>query len=548
MLGTVRNFMPKLYAWQQTAQAEYLDRKKGIVQATTGSGKTIFACDTILKLNPRICHVIVPRVGLINQWCEEFRSVGYMKPIGKFGGKHGAQGAWHDINVWTIDTARKVLNNPEYGGDGTMLVVDECHRSTSPTRRRIYQMNPEYCLGISASAFDGGTYLVNLVGGGLIYNYSFEDGLRDGVVNDYEIHHVGFSLSDDNQDLYDMATEDIKLTRRLIKSAYEGQCPTNAANWPAWVAEMAATTGDPLFVRLQQLWLERKRAIWSDERRRIIATDIVRNNPGERIVIFHQQIDECNLLYNELTERGVVCGVEHSGRPMSERRATIEGFRKGEFDLLITCRTLDEGFNVPNISIGIIAASSSTSTQMIQRVGRVIRKAARKGKSLIYRLSAQNTVDDFATSNLIATGNVASHRIRQYTYSGKIIEELAEERGLLFDPLYYTTLLRTTAGTFDYYNLDGRRCQLPLLDEHSEYLNHQLTTHGVNSGKFKMLSNGNLMIWRTRWTSIGGGTVNSEHVPNDAHWLVYTPDQPECYSLVKIYTEEEIRQNIHGED
>ena len=208
--------------------------------------------------------------------------------------------------------------------------------------------------------------------------------------------------------------------------------------------------------------------------------------------------------------------------------------------MLITCRTLDEGFNVPNISIGIIAASSSTSTQMIQRVGRVIRKAARKGKSVIYRLSAQNTVDDFATSNLIATGNVAMHRVRQYIYSGTVIEELAQERGLLFDPLYYATLLRTSAGTYDYYNLDGRRCQLPLLDEHTEYLDNQLTSHGMKSGKFKMLSNGNILIWKQKWVSVGGGSVNSEHIPNDAHWLVYTPTEPECYSLVKIYTPEEI--------
>lgn len=540
--------MPKLYPWQQSAQEIYLERKKGVVQAVTASGKTIFACDTILKVNPRICHVIVPRVGLIDQWCEEFRSIGYMKPIGKFGGKHGSQGTWHDINIWTIDTARKFLNNPEYGGENTMLVVDECHRSTSNTRRRIYQMNPEYCLAISASAFDGGTYIVNLVGGGLIFNYTFEDGLRDGVINDYEIHHVGFRLSDENQDLYDMATEDIKMTRRLIKSAYEGQCPRSPQNWPSWVAEMAASTGDPLFVRLQQLWLERKRAIWCDERRLIITQDIVRNNPGERVVIFHQQIEECNKLYIELTKRGVVCGVEHSGRPMKERRSTIEGFRKGEFDLLITCRTLDEGFNVPNISIGIIAASSSTSTQMIQRVGRVIRKAARKGKSLIYRLSAKDTVDDFATTNLIATGNVAAHRLKQYEYSGQIIEELAEERGMLWDPLYYTTLLRTSADTFDYYNVDNRRCQLPLLDHDRDYLLAQLDAHHVSSGKFKMLSDGSVMVWRKQWVSVGSGAVNSEHLPNDAHWLVFTPDSEPCVSLVKIYTAEEIRNTIHGDD
>jgi superfamily II DNA or RNA helicase len=56
--------------------------------------------------------------------------------------------------------------------------------------------------------------------------------------------------------------------------------------------------------------------------------------------------------------------------------------------VLVTCRALDEGFNVPETEIGIIAASTATRRQRIQRLGRVVRPAKGKHRATIYTLVA----------------------------------------------------------------------------------------------------------------------------------------------------------------
>jgi superfamily II DNA or RNA helicase len=54
----------------------------------------------------------------------------------------------------------------------------------------------------------------------------------------------------------------------------------------------------------------------------------------------------------------------------------------------VSCRALDEGFNVPESEIGIIAASTATHRQRIQRLGRVLRPAPNKERAIIYSIVA----------------------------------------------------------------------------------------------------------------------------------------------------------------
>ena len=386
-------------------------------------------------------------------------------------------------------------------------------------------MKPEYCLGLSATAFAGGTFLVNLIGGGLIYNYGFEDGLKDGVVNDYEIHHLNFQMGDETRDEYDSLCEDIKMTRRMIKSSYSN-APERISAWPQWINEMASSTGDPLFRRMQMLWLDRKRVLWSDNNRVLMTCDLVLQHFGERIVVFHQQINQCDAIAVALRDLGYHCAVEHSGLPMKIRKQTINDFRKGDVDILITCRTLDEGFNVPNVSVGIIAASSSTATQMVQRVGRVIRKAARKGKSMIYRFSAKGTVDDFATHNLMATGSVHGDRIKMYDWETQHEVVHSEDAPIAFAPLFYTTIGLDTSGTFHIVKPNERiDLDIELNDEYNEFFQSM----GLYSGRFRVLSNGALLLeQRGSWIDVGLSPLTPEMIePANPNWLVYTPQNEE---------------------
>ena len=64
-------------------------------------------------------------------------------------------------------------------------------------------------------------------------------------------------------------------------------------------------------------------------------------------------------------------------------------------EVLVCCRALDEGVDVPEADVAIISASTSSSRQRIQRVGRVIRVHKDKDKAKVYTLFATEREEDF---------------------------------------------------------------------------------------------------------------------------------------------------------
>jgi superfamily II DNA or RNA helicase len=105
-----------------------------------------------------------------------------------------------------------------------------------------------------------------------------------------------------------------------------------------------------------------------------------------RVLVFHEDIHACNLIYEVLAQNGVKAGVYHSRMHLRERAMMLAAYRTGAIEVLVTCRALDEGFNVPETQIGIIAASTATRRQRIQRLGRALRPASGKEGALIYTL------------------------------------------------------------------------------------------------------------------------------------------------------------------
>jgi superfamily II DNA or RNA helicase len=55
-------------------------------------------------------------------------------------------------------------------------------------------------------------------------------------------------------------------------------------------------------------------------------------------------------------------------------------------EILVCCRALDEGVDVPESEVAIIAASTSSNRQRIQRMGRVIRIHTSKDIAKIYTI------------------------------------------------------------------------------------------------------------------------------------------------------------------
>ena len=118
------------------------------------------------------------------------------------------------------------------------------------------------------------------------------------------------------------------------------------------------------------------------------AVHLVEQNRGDRTLIFHERIASAEAIHHLLESRGARATLYHSGVDPAVRRDNLRLFRRGVFDVLVTCRALDEGVNVPETRVAVIASSTASSRQRIQRLGRVLRPSPGKDAAVVYTIFA----------------------------------------------------------------------------------------------------------------------------------------------------------------
>lgn len=270
------------------------------------------------------------------------------------------------INLVIINTARLIGESLSVGAD-TFLIVDECHRAGSSENARALYGIHRAALGLSATPerdYDEGLeqYVVPSLGE-IIFRYTYEDARRDGVISPFDLVNVGVDLTPNEQTAYD------SLTRRIVIAASKVEAGEDDA-------------------RLKRLLMKRA-SVSANARMRIpAALKLVELTRGQRTIVFHERVQAANSLHRLLLERGYSSTIYHTGINPVVRRDNLRLFRKGLFDVMVCCRALDEGLNVPEASAAVIASSTASNRQRIQRLGRVLRPAPDKERATVYTIYA----------------------------------------------------------------------------------------------------------------------------------------------------------------
>jgi superfamily II DNA or RNA helicase len=354
----------ELRAWQTEALALWKAAgNRGIVEVVTGGGKTVFALSCIKELGCETTLVIVPTVALLDQWWEEAAAFFGIAlddvHIVAAGGKLRPG----TINLAVLNTASKFTANARK--IPYFLIVDECHKAASAKFRTALDGEPVASLGLSATPdrpYDEGLSEVLIPKlGDIIYRYTYKDALRDKVIVPFELRNIVFELEPDRQAEYD------KLSGAIAR---------------------AMSRNGPDDERTVALLLRRARVMNLSVNRVRLALRLIKAHMGLRTIVFHEDIEACDVIHQILAEANIRAGVYHSKLKLRTRAEILSAYRRGELDVLVTCRALDEGFNVPETEVGIIAASTATRRQRIQRLGRVLRPVKGKGNATIYSLVA----------------------------------------------------------------------------------------------------------------------------------------------------------------
>ena len=413
------------YSWQEECIERWFQGGyRGTVKVVTGAGKTILGLAIAQRLqnevNPRLrVAIVVPTVVLMHQWYDELIKKGNLPPhaIGRLGG--GYKDDFRDCRVLIAVLASAHKQLPKLARSGRhsrrlLLIADECHRAGATEMSRVFETQRLYSLGLSATPErdedegvnpDAG-YNESQLGrelGPIIYDFNLRQALELGVVPRFTIRHYGIALDADEQARYNSLSRSIADTTTELRAlAPDGR--DSGGSFFRWAKSMAAQTGraSELAARLNSDISHRKDLLHQGKTRAVAVEAILRSefsgNPETRAIIFHESIDEVMRLFVQLQAAGFSVIAEHSRLPGSMREEGLEIFRKGVARVVVSARSLIEGFNVPAVDVGIIAASSGSVRQRIQSLGRVLRRhRSRDGEeksSVVHILYARNTVED----------------------------------------------------------------------------------------------------------------------------------------------------------
>ncbi len=400
------------YSWQEKCLEVWeANGFRGIVQAVTGAGKTrlaIRAIERLLEKYPQNLRVsiVVPTRALMLQWKRILRitMVEHDFPV-------DFQCQIYVINSARYQLARKILKELR-DGDTALLIADECHRYTGTENRRIFEFVPfaagapgrYHALGLTATVpGSGNREILESAIGRLIFRYSYEKALTDGVVAEFVLFQIGLDFDVDEYEEYEEFSDKMKILRRQLY----GRCPVlkeGKVPFFAILQELAKDADDDrseLARAYLQLSYKRKRLVCMARSRIDCAFWLIRSlndreSGGRRkIIIFSESIEQAEALWEALRhEYGGSVGKYHSKAGKQANENALSRFRTGELSMLVTCRALDEGIDVPDAAIGIVLSGTGMERQRIQRLGRILRKSEDKPFACLYYLFVKESVEE----------------------------------------------------------------------------------------------------------------------------------------------------------
>jgi len=401
---------PRLYAWQNEAIAAWVEEGgRGIVEAVTGTGKTMVGIEAIRRafVDGGRAHVIVPTIELQNQWVAVIRERLPRVRIGRRGNSSQADFARKDVIVSVVNSARRF--DPGRLPEGSLLVADEVHRYGSPENSKALHAAFSRRLGLTATLEredDGVDDHIAPYFGSVVFEIGYRRAIDDGVVAPFRLALIGVDFASPGEkaayEKFERETSDAR--KELIlrhgvppepfgefmravalmadgKAAPDGSYPTNDGTGAAR-RFLKAFTG--------------KRELLANTASKLDALErlapIVRKAGGT--IVFTETIAGAEAAAERLQEADVNATAIHSEHGSDERRDALDDFRDGTVTAICAPRILDEGIDVPDADLGIILAASRQRRQMIQRMGRVLRRKADAREARFAVVYVRGTAED----------------------------------------------------------------------------------------------------------------------------------------------------------
>ena len=354
----------------------------GTIVACTGFGKTrvgLDSIDLVIKKYPNFrVLVVVPTDALQKQWKELIDK----------------RGLGLNVDILIINTAIKT--DRVYN----ILVIDEIHRCGADEFGKIFQkVHFKYILGLTATfeRLDGKEkYIAKYCP--VIDNIPLEVALENKWVSPYIEYEVLINVDNIDEweamnkeftEHYEYFNFDWDLIHSMTgptgwknRQAYRDRiCPPEASTALRKQILTNITYHAMGFMRIMQA---RKKFINEHPKKIEIAKKIIEARLDKKIITFSKKVSVAEQIgYGEV----------YTGKVSKKRGADIlDNFKTQPSGVLNSCEKVNEGLDVPGLSVAIILGLDSAKLKAVQRVGRVIRYEANK-QAEIFNIIINNTVE-----------------------------------------------------------------------------------------------------------------------------------------------------------
>ena len=365
---------------QEAAVAAAYEAGRGLVQHPVGAGKT----RVLIELTRRCgvpALILTHRKDLLVQLAEEFRdSLNSPNLVGVIGGSQWRPG-WITIATFqSISYAMKHYAEAQvmqFLMSRQFVAVDEVHHLQAKTFGNVMQQtkNAFYRFGCSATVFktEGDVeteFKVTGWTGPVVSHYTPAEGVEFGRLVPASIFMVDYG-----DPVSDRKWKKPRKTKKDPDNPFGQEIPYGPT-----------IPGDY------------ELGVVDNDKRNTAIVDIVARAPhpvlvlieriehGEELLISSIILDEGINMVTRLQRDTLIHTFRfiHGDTNPAVRTKTLNEFRDGKIDVLISSIILDEGINIPNIRTLVLAGGGKAQHKLIQRIGRGQRAHEGKGNLMVF--------------------------------------------------------------------------------------------------------------------------------------------------------------------
>jgi len=336
-------------------RVERTGKRRIILQAATGSGKTVMAAALVKAFVDKGKKVLflAHRRELIIQTSDKLTDFGVRH--GVIMANHKKENNFAPVQVASVDTlrARAITKNTMEMPVADLIIIDEAHRSLSNTYIKIINLYKKgLIVGLTATP-------VRSDGNGLGSIYT--DMVKAPGIK--ELTRLGSLIE---AIYYSPSIPDLKGIG-LIAGDYNAKELSTRMDLPKLVGDVVRT--------------------WKH-----IAN-------GKQTLVFASGVKHSQNLCETFVDNGILAAHLDGQTPTKERVQILKDFNSGKLTVICNCMVLTEGFDAPKAQVCVLARPTKSLGLYIQMVGRVLRPHPSKDKAIVIDHSGAVYTNGFATDD-----------------------------------------------------------------------------------------------------------------------------------------------------